>query len=637
MSDTSLPPDYRRWQKAAEKLIDSLMALAEPDGSEIPLVGNASDHDANADRLEAYARPCLLAAFWLQSVPGEGEQSKRDQVGDWFRKALVRGTDPESPHYWGPNTNYHQNGVEIGLLACALLMAREYLWDKLSEEEQQQVGRFIATNRATGHVWNNHFYFAILALEFLREVGMDRPADAISVDKWFKELEGMYRGQGWFMDGMNQSYDHYNSYAFHFYGLLWSHLFGESNPERKKRWCSWATEFLEEYQYLFAASGEHPAFGRSITYRFNASAPFSLACLLDVSPLPAGRARRLCTRNLEFFLNKPIYQEQGAVGIGWHDVFPELSEKYTCAGSVYWAAKAFSTLLLPPDHEFWTADEEPLISEQGDFVRIQEEAGLIFRGLSGEVEIINAGTEITPVNLAKFGSWKWGKLAYRTGVGFQVGYQGEYYNKVCGYYSKDNGLTLEGGSDDRVHGRHYTLPLEMTEEHMSCTYALGDKVDQLTTLVESYVWWNKDWLLHFIWTDSYQEVQLNLGGYSLSSQDAGALLMRSTDDCLIARNQDHHTLLQPIIGFEKMEWDKRLDSSVRRSHVQAPYHAAPVAVTGRASGIRLMAALSYVGKSAEEASPWQLISLNKGSWKMYHSVRGEWNVSHPMLPDGGQM
>ena len=333
--------DYSRWQDAAEKLLDPLMKLAEPDGSEIPIIGKASDHDANADRLEAYARPCLLAALWLQSAP-RGDEEKRERIGTWFREALIRGTDPESPKYWGPNTNYHQNGVEIGLLVCALLAARSYLWDPLTESEKQQAGHWIATNRATGHVWNNHFYFGVLALEFLREVGMDRPADAIAIDSWFKEMEGMYRGNGWFMDGINQSYDHYNSYAFHFYGLLWSHLFGHTNPERKERWCNWATEFLTEYQYMFAASGEHPAFGRSITYRFNASAPFSLACLMGVSPLPEGRARRLCTRNLEFFLNKPIYQEQGVVGLGWYDVFPDFSEAYSCAGSVYWAAKAFS-------------------------------------------------------------------------------------------------------------------------------------------------------------------------------------------------------------------------------------------------------------------------------------------------------
>jgi hypothetical protein len=523
--------------------------------------------------------------------------------------------------------------VEIGLLACGLLAGREYLWDPLSEEEKHQVGHWIATNRATGHVWNNHFYFGVMALEFLREVGMARPADVVALDVWFKEMEGMYRGHGWFMDGINQSYDHYNSYAFHFYGLLWGHLFGHSNPERKERWCNWATEFLEEYQYMFAASGEHPAFGRSITYRFNASAPFSLACLMGVSPLPAGRARRLCTRNLEFFLNKPIYQEQGAVGIGWHDVFPELSEPYSCAGSVYWSAKAFACLLLPPDHEFWTASEEPLCSEQGDFVRLQPEAGLIIRGIDGEVEILNGGSEITPVNMAKFGPWKWGKAAYRTGVGFQIGQHGEYFLKAAGYYSKDSGLTMEGGTDTRVHGRHYTLPFEFTESNLASTYALGDKLEQLTTVVESYVWWKKGWLLQVHWTDSYQEDKLNHGGYAIASRDPGEFKKTEGSGIWCVTNGELFSSLQPLHGFDAgMGWDQRLDDSVPRSHVQAPYHMTPYATTTTAKGERLTAALAYAGKNEAEAGAWKIQSGAAGHWVLEHPILGDWKISHPMLP-----
>ena len=628
-----LPEDYLYWRDSAGRLLGDLLKIAEPDGSEIPLKGNASDHDANADRLEAYARPCLLAAFWLQAEHGGENRPLCEKVAAWFRQALLQGSDPESPRYWGPNTNYHQNGVEIGLLVCALLIARADLWDPLDDAEKDQVAHWVASNRATGHVWNNHFYFALLALEFLREVGRGRAADTVAIDTWFREMEGMYRGHGWFMDGMNQSYDHYNAYAFHFYGLLWSHLFGDTNPERKERWCGWARAFLDEYQHAFAASGEHPAFGRSITYRFNACAPFPLACLLEVSPLPAGRARRLCTRNLRFFLEKPIYQEQGAVGIGWHDVFPDLAERYTCAGSVYWGAKAFAALLLPPEHSFWTAPEEPLPAEEGDFARLQPEAGLLFRGIDGEVEIINGGSEITPVNMAKFGPWKWGKLAYRTGIGFQIGYQGDYYNKVCGYYSADNGLTMEGGNDDRIHGRHYTLPFAFTTEHLACTYALGDKVDQLTTLVESYLWWKKGWLLQVHWTDAYQPVVLRLGGYSLAARDPD--LFRKTEESGYRCVSDGHHLcaLQTRHGFEAMVWDERLDESTRRSHVQAPFHVTPVARSGKDSGERLLVALAYAGKDPAEAVPWEWASTAPGEWTLTHPRMGEWNIAHAILPD----
>ena len=622
---------YGWWRDRAGELLDPLCALMPEGGTEIPLDPRASDHDTNADRLEAFARPCFLAALWLQAIPGEGERDKRERIARWFRAALVRGSDPASPMYWGPNTNYHQNGVEIGLLVCGLLLAREQLWDPLREEEKAQVGHWVASNRATGHHWNNHLFFGVLALEFLREIGMARAADAPVTERWFSEMEVMYRGGGWFMDGINQSFDHYNAYAFHFYGLLWAHLFGDRDPDRKARWCGWAGEFLNEYQYAFAASGEHPAFGRSITYRFNASAPFSLACLLGTSPLPPGRARRLCRRNLEFFLGKPIRQDQGALSLGWHDDFPGLAEGYSCAGSPYWAAKAFVPLLLPPDEPFWSVPEEPLPSEEGDFVRPQPAAGLIFRGIGGEVEWLNAGCEITPVNMPKFGPWKWGKLAYRTGIGFEIGHQGDFYGKVAGYSSKDGGLTLEGGSDDRVHGRHFTTTLEMDERHMACTYALGDKVDQLVTVVESYVWWKGGWLLQVHWTDAYQPVRLNLGGYSLASRDRAAFATTSRDGFVQVRQGERYSCLEPLCSFAEATWEERRDDGQPRRHVEAPYHAAPLARTEVAAGERLLAALVYTGSGPEEAVPWEWTMRNKGEWTFLHPRLGEWTVRHPVL------
>ena len=44
--------------------------------------------------------------------------------------------------------------------------------------------------------------------------------------------------------GINQAYDHYNAYAFHFYGLMWTHLHGAMEPARALRWRDWAKLFV---------------------------------------------------------------------------------------------------------------------------------------------------------------------------------------------------------------------------------------------------------------------------------------------------------------------------------------------------------------------------------------------------------
>src|SRR6266404_7750525 len=86
--------DYAWWRSAAENLLVPLAALMKPDKADLPLRGQASNHGAQADRLESFARPCLLAAHWLVSEPGAAEKLSRDEIAGWFRRGLVAGTDP---------------------------------------------------------------------------------------------------------------------------------------------------------------------------------------------------------------------------------------------------------------------------------------------------------------------------------------------------------------------------------------------------------------------------------------------------------------------------------------------------------------------------------------------------------------
>ena len=51
------PAAYRHWQRQTRRLLDPLAALMPPGRAELPIAGPASDHDAQADRLETFARP----------------------------------------------------------------------------------------------------------------------------------------------------------------------------------------------------------------------------------------------------------------------------------------------------------------------------------------------------------------------------------------------------------------------------------------------------------------------------------------------------------------------------------------------------------------------------------------------------
>jgi len=625
-----LPAGYRHWQDAARRLLEPLAALMQPGRAALDLAGPASDHDAQADRLESFARPLLLAAHWLQTVPRPEDADLRARVAAWFRAGLVLGTDPAHPEYWGPDASYHQHHVEIGLMAIALQMAPRDLWDPLSPAEQDRVARWFASARGNGVVNNNHLFMAVHILEFLEKLGRGHRTDRAIITNFLDRLEGMHRGGGWFEDGINQAYDHYNAYAFHFYGLWWARLHGAADPARAGRWREWARIFVADYQHCFAASGEHPAFGRSISYRFNGLNVFGLALAEGCTDLAPGLLRRLCTRNLDFFLSRPITQEQGCLALGWTDRFEALMESYSCAASPYWCAKGFAPLLLPPAHPFWTEPEQPLPAERGDFVRLLPAAGLLVRGVGGEVEILNAGSQISNLNL-RYGAWKWSKTAYRTGVSFTLAFPPPTK------WSHDSAVTLTL-DDGRVFGRHSTVPVEMNETHLGYSWGLGFKTGQVNWGMESFVWWRAGWLLQVHAFTAHQPGVLRLGGYALplARPDLREPVRASAQVLpghLAAFSRDGRgTALQPLLGFSGAEWDNRLDEATPRAHIAAPYHVTPVLRTERRSGQGVLAALAWTGPQQADSAPWTVVSGTAGAWHLSHPILGSWEIAHWSLP-----
>jgi hypothetical protein len=620
---------FREWQNRAFRLLEPLVNLMEEGRAELPINGQSSDHDLNADRLESVARPLLLFAHWRYSLDVQIEKSDKKlalQMEAWFKQALLCGTNPDSTGFWGYSSNFHQHSVEMGLLVIALEISRVWLWDSYCESERDQVLAWLESDVGNGHHWNNHMFFGIFVMEFLLQEDRGFPSYRSVIDRWFGELESMYLGDGWFMDGMNQSVDFYNAYAWHYYSLWWIKLYGEADVQRCERWKKLTRVFLTDYPRFFSVSGEQPAFGRSITYRFNATAPFGMAQLLDTSPVSPGLAREICERNMDFFLGKPIFQEQGCLSMGWHDQFEDMVETYSCGGSPYWAAKAFAPLLIPLDDPFWTACSEQLPAEKSDGSVAFEAPGLIVRSVSGEVEIINAGSQIASCNI-RFGTWKWGRLSYRSGMGFLI-------SKDADKYPLDAGLTAANLKESLVLGRHYTAPVKVTKDHMACLYSLGHKTEQSQISVETNMWWKAGWQLIVHRYISHQDSVLRHGSYALSSREPYAFrAIRDGDSYVSVWTEESGIALQSLMGREIIgSHDRQKDSDGNREHIQAPYHAMRYLERPVSKESGYMVCLSWAGSDIEESAPWKIVSLSKGSWDLDHPSLGSWSIQNEALP-----
>jgi len=619
----SLPSSYRWWMQAAEKLLQPLADLMAPDAADLPLEGQASNHGAQADRLESFARPCLWASHWLAAEPTGEERLSRENIAEWFRRGLVIGTDPKHAAYWGPTTNHHQHTVEMGALVLAIEKAGEWLWEPLSGREREQVAAWLGSVRGVGLHRNNHMFFGVLPLSFLLKRGYGCRTDRTCILRWMDAMEGMHLGGGWFIDGMNESIDHYNAYAFHYYGLWWGLLYGEMDPSRAERWRDWTHAFLQDYVHFFAASGEPVPFGRSMTYRFAATAPFALAEKCGVSPLSPGLSRRVCTQSLRFFLERDVLQKQGVLSLGWTDEFPAITEAYSCAGSTYWAAKGLSPLLIAPSEPFWTEPEGSPPAEGGSFSRPIPQIGMVIRGNDGEVELLNAATSICGGNTA-FGAYKWGKLSYRTGVGLEV-------KPKDGLYPLDASLTAEA-QDGTLFGRQTTHPAEIEGHHISSVYALGDRFSQFNVQAESHIWWHGGWQLHVHHYCSHQPARLILGAYSLAAHEPEALSGRGDYPFNIASNGVQAVALQSLCGFAEAGSRLTLGAEKPRAHIFAPNSLNLFLQTDWVAGDGCLMALICVGPAEVTPQPWNVENSSAGRLSLTHPNGDTWDIYHEAIP-----
>lgn len=595
MSVTTEQTSYEQTLLVVEKLLAPLVEIMEPGAASLPLEGMASDHGELADILETFARPCLLAAHWL-AAKGGGETLgfTREEVAKWFREGLVAGTDPSSDVYWGPVTNYHQHCVEMGALVIALEIARDHLWNPLADEDKQQVLRWMRTARGCGFHRNNHLFFGVLPLSFMVSEGVGSPGDQELLLRWMDTLESMYLRDGWFIDGMNETVDIYNAYAWHFYGLWWGKLYGDMDPERAQRWKDKAVPFLKDYVHFFAASGENIPFGRSMVYRFNASAPFGLSHYCGVEALDPGLSRNVFMKNVEFFMNQ--LPEDKPLSLGWTDEFQLMAEVYSCAGSPYWAAKAFSPLLIDPSDPFWTAPSQPLPSESDDFVRPIPAAGMVVRCIDGDIELHNSESGINPGN-TRFGTYKWGKTSYRTGVGLEVA-------SKSGEFPRDAALTAES-ADGTVYGRHSTHMLKCTEDESAMVYVLGHKVAHFSVQAETHVWWNGGWQLQLHKINALQPAKLTVGGHSLPIGD-----------------ETYSVKLQNVSGWESAEMVRH--EAADRTHITAEASEYPI-LTCNVNGEATLICLAYCGKG--EPGEWTTESLDESGIVLKSGDGSHWQVS----------
>ncbi|MDD9375936.1 DUF2264 domain-containing protein [Streptomyces sp. ZAF1911] len=441
MPTLALPPEDRtlsphtgwtraHWEAVADGLLAAVERHAGPEHALINLPGERpSVSGRRSDGLEGYARTFLLAAFRVAGADGADPHGLLPK----YAAGLAAGTRTPTAERdladgdlvsWPAITDRGQALVEAASIAVALRLTRRWLWDRMDEPTRARVRAWLAPALRVTHVDNNWWLFPAMVGGFLSGAGGPAgagpdPDDAHrrAVDRGLERIEQWYLGDGWYTDGRPRAFDHYNGWAFHFYPVLHAHLADDRRllDVHGRRLAA----HLDGYARTFGADGAPVHQGRSLIYRFAATAPLWAGALSGHTPLSPGTTRRLASGALRYFLDRGALDADGLLTLGWSGPYAPMVQEYSGPASPYWASKAFVGLLLPADHPVWTAVEEPGPSETADATVALPQPGWLIQSTAadGLVRLHNHGSDDQPAHQVLPDSPLYARLAYSTATG----------------------------------------------------------------------------------------------------------------------------------------------------------------------------------------------------------------------------
>ena len=304
-------------------------------------------------KLEGLARTLFVAAPLLKDNP-ELEMNGI-KVADYYRYQLINISNPESRSYIPHRTGGpSQTLLELGSLAISMKAAQEVLWNPLTKKQKDSLAATMLSYGEGPTIGSNWMFFNVFILSFLKDQGY--AVNESYLESNLQKLLARYRGEGWYNDA--PAYDYYSAWAYQTYGPIWAEMFGKKQyPQYARQFMENQYDMVDNYPFLFSRDGRMNMWGRSICYRFAVTAPLSLYEYDKSGNVNYGWMRRIASSTLLQFLERPEFLEDGVPTMGFYGPFAPAVQIYSCRGSVYWCGKAFLSLLLPENSNYWSATE----------------------------------------------------------------------------------------------------------------------------------------------------------------------------------------------------------------------------------------------------------------------------------------
>ena len=454
--------DFRQWMF---RVLDPLKPLYSEGCARLHLGDSGVTYPQVSIEMEAFSRPLwALVPLWLGG--GKGFE-------DIYRKGLANGTNPDHAEYWGGFGDYDQRFVEMAAIASGLIFTPEKIWEPLSEEEKQNLAKWLYGINEHIIPDCNWQFFMILVNVALQK--LERPYSKERLASGLEKIESYYIGDGWYRDGGSSQKDYYISFALHYYGLMYAVAMEDEDPERSSRFKERAKLFAEDFIYWFDEDGSALPYGRSLSYRFGQAAFWSAYIFAGLDSIPVGVVKGILVRHLNWWLDQKIFDRDGVLTIGYG--YPNLimAERYNAPGSPYWGMKTLLCLGLPDSHPFWTAKAEELPAL--DEIKMIKRADMIMHRRGKDVVAYPAGV------CEKYGHGhvpeKYSKFAYSTRFGFSVARS----QIVLHENAPDSSLAFVIDRDDYVFVRKISASYEVMGDRVVSRWQPFPGISVTTTII----------------------------------------------------------------------------------------------------------------------------------------------------------
>lgn len=174
-------------------------------------------------------RMMLSVIIYTKATGKDFVPGYKGSISSPFIKAIIRGTDPNDSNYWGDPLENDQVGSTF---AMAAYIEPQRYWDPLTQVQKDNLLRYLKKLAYVKTYDNNHYYFHMAPVALLDKYGYESNREQLT--KMYERLMGWYRGDGWFLDGNNRTFDYYNLWAFQLFNQVlykydskWREQFGE--------------------------------------------------------------------------------------------------------------------------------------------------------------------------------------------------------------------------------------------------------------------------------------------------------------------------------------------------------------------------------------------------------------------------